>query len=219
VQRRQEDRRGRPAPLDSSLRYATPEIDLDNRAPYGFTANNVFGIMPNRGTYDMRTLNQSGVDRNSPRNFEVMQQVTSSQQRTSSRDMPARRGATPLSRYSRIASNRTLPATRDPTPVQKSDRLDFSDVHNLDSRLHRFRPDLSVISKIHENGQSLLSRVPLIASAPGSRMPSREATAEPAEDKRAPSRMPPSEQLQGMNRMPRTVVKDTVARDLTQPVC
>jgi hypothetical protein len=200
------------------LRYTTSELGLDKNASNGFSAN-AFGTVPNRGTYDMRLLNPSAVNQTSSRNFQAMQQATLGQQLTSSHHLPARRGTTPVSRYIHRPQIRNLPATRSPTPVQKPDRMDFKDTHNLDSRLERFRPALSAITKIHEDSPSQVSRVPFLASAPGSRMPSRETTAEPMEDNRAFSRMPPFEQLRGMNRMPPTVAKEHISADTTQPVC
>jgi hypothetical protein len=50
-------------------------------------------------------------------------------------------------------------------------------------------------------------------------MPSRQSSAEPVEDPRAPSRMPAFEQLRGMNRMPKTIAKMPVAQELTEPAC
>jgi hypothetical protein len=111
---------------------------------------------------------------------------------------------------------------RNPTPVTNLRRTNFNDIHPPESRLNRFRPAQSNF-KIHEDApdtpaQRLRPR-DFIASAPGSRMPSRQSSVEPVEDPRAQSRMPAFEQLQGMSRMPRTIAKKPVARELTEPVC
>jgi hypothetical protein len=111
---------------------------------------------------------------------------------------------------------------RNPTQVANP-RTNFNDIHPPESRLERFRPAQSAVFKIYEDAPGVpaqrLRPHDFIASAPGSRMPSRQSSAEPVEDPRAPSRMPAFEQLRGMNRMPKTIAKMPVAQELTEPAC
>jgi hypothetical protein len=111
---------------------------------------------------------------------------------------------------------------RNPMLVANPPCANFNDIHPPETRLNRFRPTQTSSFNIYEDAPGAhpqrLRPNDFIASAPGSRMPSRQSSPEPIEDPRAPSRMPALEQLRGMNRIPKTIAKKPVAQELTEPV-
>lgn len=104
----------------------------------------------------------------------------------------------------------TLPASQ----AQDDHRNQFNHVHSPQSRLTRFRPIQSANFKVYEEAACRKLRPnEFLASAPGSRMPSRQTSPQPAAD----LHLPTQEQPQGMNTAAPTM-KGSVARELTQPV-
>ncbi|KAI4935196.1 uncharacterized protein J4E92_002484 [Alternaria infectoria] len=108
-----------------------------------------------------------------------------------------------------------VPIPTRPAP-QASDehRTQFNHVHSPESRLTRFRPIQSANFKVYEEAARRNIRPnEFLASAPGSRMPSRQTSAQPAAD----LNLPTQGQLQGMNTAAPTK-KGPVTRELTQPI-
>ncbi|KAI4692557.1 hypothetical protein J4E81_006973 [Alternaria sp. BMP 2799] len=104
--------------------------------------------------------------------------------------------------------------TRPASHVQDERRSQFNHVHSPESRLTRFRPIQSANFKVYEEAaRRNLRPNEFLASAPGSRMPSRQTSAQPAAD----LHLPIQGQLQGMNTAAPTTT-GPVARELTQPI-
>jgi hypothetical protein len=99
-----------------------------------------------------------------------------------------------------------------PKPVAETYRTNFNNLHPPEACLSRFRPAQGNYAPGAPRTDAF------IASAPGSRMPSRQSSIELAKDSRAKSCMPPSEQLQDMNK-PKTITNKHVAQELTEQVC
>ncbi|KAL1796567.1 hypothetical protein ACET3X_005107 [Alternaria dauci] len=121
-------------------------------------------------------------------------------------------------RYDNAFRAKQVPPPLDPAiPVQDSRCTNFNEAHPSVSRLNRFRPVQSANSKIYEDAsRRKLQSTDFIASAPGSRMPSRQASPQASQHLGAPPRLPSSEQSRGMNSVPQTT-KEHVGRELTQP--
>ncbi|KAI4907840.1 hypothetical protein J4E90_009248 [Alternaria incomplexa] len=93
-------------------------------------------------------------------------------------------------------------------------RTQFNHVHSPESRLTRFRPIQSANFKVYEEAARRNIRPnEFLASAPGSRMPSRQTSAQPAAD----LNLPTQGQLQGINTAASTT-KGPVAHKLTEPI-
>jgi hypothetical protein len=112
---------------------------------------------------------------------------------------------------------------RDPTSIHpaaqspETRRTEFNDTHSAESRLTRFRPVQSANFKMYEEAaRRRLHPNDFIASAPGSRMPSRHSSIESAPELPVPTYLPPNGQFGGMNTTSQTM-KGHVARELTQP--
>jgi hypothetical protein len=150
---------------------------------------------------DGEILNQSAIDRE-----EMLQKLHIQQARIEAMAAQYNNG-------------RRVPTPPYPTlPPQDARRTEFNDTHPAESRLNRFRPVQSANFKMYEEAaQRALRPYDFIASAPGSRMPSRQSSPQPAPDLRASTRLPSHEQVQGMNTMAQAV-KGPVVRELTQPV-
>ncbi|KAI4935968.1 hypothetical protein J4E85_001296 [Alternaria conjuncta] len=104
--------------------------------------------------------------------------------------------------------------TRPASQVQDEHRSQFNHVHSPESRLTRFRPIQSANFKVYEEAaRRNLRPNEFLASAPGSRMPSRQTSAQPAAD----LHLPTQGQLQGTNTAAPTTT-GPVARELTQPI-
>lgn len=108
-----------------------------------------------------------------------------------------------------------VPIPTRPAPQAPDEhRTQFNHVHSPESRLTRFRPIQSANFKVYEEAARRNIRPnEFLASAPGSRMPSRQTSAQPAAD----LHLPTQGQLQGMNTAAPTT-NGPVARELTQPV-
>ncbi|KAI4956492.1 hypothetical protein J4E91_000703 [Alternaria rosae] len=108
-----------------------------------------------------------------------------------------------------------VPTPTHPTSQPQDDhRNHFNHVHPPQSRLTRFRPIQSANFKVYEEAACRKLRPSeFLASAPGSRMPSRQSSPQPAAD----LHLPTQGQLQGMNTVSQTM-KGPVARELTQPI-
>ncbi|KAI4654005.1 hypothetical protein J4E93_001773 [Alternaria ventricosa] len=108
-----------------------------------------------------------------------------------------------------------VPVPTRPAPQAPDEhRTQFNHVHSPESRLTRFRPIQCANFKVYEEAARRNIRPnEFLASAPGSRMPSRQTSAQPA----AALHLPTQGQLQGMNTAA-PATKGPVARELTQPI-
>ncbi|KAI4611428.1 hypothetical protein J4E80_007649 [Alternaria sp. BMP 0032] len=108
-----------------------------------------------------------------------------------------------------------VPVPTRPAPQAPDEhRTQFNHVHSPESRLTRFRPIQSANFKVYEEAARRNIRPnEFLASAPGSRMPSRQTSAQPAAD----LHLPTQGRLQGTNTAAPTTT-GPVARELTQPI-
>ncbi|KAF7677844.1 hypothetical protein GT037_004703 [Alternaria burnsii] len=112
-----------------------------------------------------------------------------------------------------------VPPPVDPVfPPQNARRTSFNEAHPPVSRLNRFRPVQSANFEMYEDAaRRKLQSKDFVASAPGSRMPSRQSSPQPSPHLGAPARLPSSEQPRGINLVPHTT-KGYVGREITQPI-
>jgi hypothetical protein len=112
-----------------------------------------------------------------------------------------------------------VPPPVDPVfPQQNARRTSFNEAHPPVSRLDRFRPVQSANFKIYEDAaRRKLQSKDFVASAPGSRMPSRQSSPQPSPHLGAPARLPSSEQSRGMNLVSQTT-EGHVGREITRPI-
>ncbi|CAN9301800.1 unnamed protein product [Alternaria alternata] len=112
-----------------------------------------------------------------------------------------------------------VPPPVDPVfPQQNARRTSFNEAHPPVSRLNRFRPVQSANFKVYEDAACRkLQSKDFVASAPGSRMPSRQSSPQPSPHLGAPARLPSSEQSRGMNLVSQTT-EGHVGREITRPI-
>ena len=122
-------------------------------------------------------------------------------------------------RYENAVRVNHVPRPSNPAfPPLNAHRTSFNDAYPPESRLNRFRPIQSANFKIYEDAarRDLRSK-DFVASAPGSRMPSRQSSPQPSQHLLALARPPPPEQFPGKDPISQTT-KGSVARELTQPI-